>query len=80
MIRIFFTIVLFAIIGLSGSVANAANCRDLAAARINAKGGAQIIGVRSEKGAYGKKICVVTVRQRGKPGSRPRVVTRKFKP
>lgn len=80
MIRRLYTIALFALISAVGPVANAASCRDIAAARVDARNGAQIIGVRSEKGAYGKTICVVTVRQRGKPGMRPRVVTRKFRP
>lgn len=80
MIRILYTIVMFALLSAIGPVANAANCRDIAAARVDARNGAQIISVRSEKGAYGKTICVVTVRQRGKPGRRPRVVTRKFRP
>lgn len=80
MIRVFYTIVLFALISAVAPIANAANCRDIAAARVDARNGAQILGVRSEKGAYGKIICVVTVRERGKPGMRPRVVTRKFRP
>lgn len=80
MIKIFYTIALLALVSVIGPAANAANCRDVAAARIDVRNGAQILGVRSEKGAYGKTICVVTVRQRGKPGMRPRVVTRKFRP
>ncbi|MFK5977777.1 MAG: hypothetical protein QM488_02690 [Rhizobiaceae bacterium] len=80
MIRILYTIILFTLMGAVSPVANAANCRDIAAARVDVRGGAQILVVRSEKGAYGKTICVVTVRQRGKPGGRPRVVTRKFRP
>lgn len=80
MIRVIYIIVLCALVSAIGPVASAASCRDIAAARVNAKKGAQILGVRSEKGAYGKTVCVVTVRLRGKPGMRPRVVTRKFRP
>lgn len=80
MIRILYTIAIIVLISAVGPVANAASCRDIAASRIGVRNGAQILGVRSEKGAYGKTICVVTVREKGKSGKRPRVVTRKFRP
>jgi len=57
-----------------------AGCREQAAARFASKPGAKILSVRTETAGNGDAICVVTVRQRGKPGKPPRVVTRKFRP
>lgn len=80
MLKIFYLSAIFLLSGLTGQIAHAASCEALAHARIRANPGAQILGVRMEKDSYGATICVVTVREKGKSGGRPRVVTRKFKP
>lgn len=80
MLKIFYLSALFLLSGLTVPIAHAASCEDMAHTRVRAKPGAQILGVRMEKDAYGATICVVTVREKGKSGGRPRVVTRKFKP
>ena len=80
MIKIFYISAVLLVPALIGPIAEAASCEDLAASRVASKPGAQILGVRTEKDASGSAICVVTVREKGKPGARPRVVTRKFRP